>query len=67
MFKVCDSKVIHYRFVYGYTQMSKEVSLIFITVIVSWVLFIFNFVLGYYVGRAVESAETKKDKLEKHV
>lgn len=42
--------------------MSEEVTLIFATVTVSWVIFIFNFVLGYYMGRTVESAEKVKQK-----
>ncbi len=50
--------------------MNKESLLIFAAITVSWVLFIFNFVLGYYMGRAVEAAEQvinkKKSKKKKN-
>jgi len=49
-------------------HMSVQVALIFAAIVVSWVMFVFNFVLGYYMGRAVEAAEqvTKKKKLQEN-
>lgn len=39
--------------------------IILISVTVSWVIFIFNFVLGYYIGRAVEAGEKLKERRNK--
>ena len=43
-------------------------AIVFAAIVVSWVIFIFNFVLGYYMGRAVEAAEQiKKDNVSKTI
>lgn len=49
--------------------MKAEITFILAAIVVSWVMFVFNFVLGYYIGRAVEAGEQvrqeKKNKEKK--
>ena len=54
-----------------FTHMSTQIALIFVAIVVSWVMFVFNFVLGYYIGRAVEAgdqavAKKKNAQTKKH-
>ena len=37
--------------------MKPEIAFTLAAIVVSWVMFVFNFVLGYYIGRAVEAGE----------
>lgn len=48
--------------------MNSDFLLILAIIVVSWVIFVFNFVLGYYIGRAVEAGEkTTKRKKENSI
>lgn len=43
--------------------MNSQTGLILAAIVVSWVMFVFNFVLGYYIGRAVEAGDhLRKEK-----
>jgi len=42
--------------------MNINILLVIAIIVVSWVIFIFNFVLGYYIGRAMEAAEQRTKK-----